>query len=288
MALIMWGFSASLFTTLKSIPPFETISCVFATSFILACIRLSLSKRWHLIAKTPLKFWGFGILGIYLANVCFVLALGHAPPENVELISYTWPIMALLWASLVLKNQIKTIHFFGSFLAFIGLYLLLAEPSLTFSIHYWRGYLLTIGYALCWSIYVVCTKKYPTIPNEMIGLYCGIGAVCSCLLHLKTEHFILPSPKEWGLMVLIGLTGQGMAYWLWAHSIKYGHYYLLCTLSYFTPCLSIMLLIRFGLTQTREGLWPATVFICSGALLCMMNASLLKKLLYKLPSRPSR
>tara|TARA_R110002110_G_scaffold124505_2_gene301861 strand:+ start:11797 stop:12630 length:834 start_codon:yes stop_codon:yes gene_type:complete len=268
----MWGFNASLYTSLSSLPRFEVISCILFISFSLSAIRLSIHNTWYKIFNVPFHIWLAGIGGFYLANVCFVLALEYAPPENVELISYLWPILIIFLAPFILKSQFKASHVFGSMLSFLGIFLLLSNTeSIYAQCQYWKGYLLTIGYLFFWTAYIISSIKYPKAPNELVGVFCGVGCVISFIFHMFGEEYVPPNQKQIMTMVLLGLTAQGLAYLFWDYSLKNGHYYLLCILSNFTPLLSIYILIQFGFTAPRENLFPAVILVCLGALIASTN-----------------
>jgi len=275
----MWGFNASLFTSLISLPRFEVISIVLLTSFIISVIRLSINKTWHKIYNVPLHIWAAGIGGFYIANICFVFALQYAPPENIELISYLWPILIIFLAPLYLKTQIKIHHVLGSIIAFSGIFLLLNNTNpIGGSLQYWKGYLLTMGYLIFWTTYIITSIKYPNAPNELVGIFCGIGALLSFIFHLLGEDYIAPSQNEISTMILIGITGQGLAYLFWDYSIKHGHSYTLCILSNFTPLLSIYILIKFGFTTPRDNLSISALLVCFGTMLTSINVHFWKKI----------
>ncbi len=213
--------------------------------------------------------WAFGIMGIYGANLSFVYAMQCAPPEKVDLINYLWPILVTILSPLVFKAKVNFLSMLGVAIAFAGIFVVLTNgASLAgFEMQYWPGFLLALLNVIFWGTYVIVSKKNSTVPNEMIGLYCGIGAICSLIIHCYTENFLLPSNKELVTMITIGLTGQGLAYILWDYGIKSGHYYLLCTLSYFTPILSILLLVKFQYTMASDHLWIAATLVSLGACL---------------------
>jgi len=269
IALILWGFGAVLVASLDSIPRFELVTFVFASSCYLSLCRITANQSWYKVKKVPVKIWIIGVLGIYFANLSFVCAMQYAPPEKVDLINYLWPIIVTFISPILLKNNIKKYHVLGVAIAFSGIFILLTNGKGLngFEPQYMLGYFLAALNAIFWSLYILFSKKNPQIPNEMIGIYCGIGAVCSFVLHHKLETFIFPSNQQLITMITLGLTGQGLAYILWDKGIKFGHYNLLCTLSYFAPILSILLLVKFHYTQASHQLWIATILVSFGAFL---------------------
>lgn len=81
------------------------------------------------------------------------------------------------------------------------------------------------------------------------------------------ETFILPESNQMILLVLLGITGQGLAYLFWDHGIKNGYYKFLCALTYAAPILSIFLLVQFGYTTMSQHLLIATLLVSLGAVI---------------------
>lgn len=283
-ALLMWGFGALLVAKLANIPRFEIVAITFAVSCILSIVKISYKKSWSLIAQTPKKLWIITFIGIYCANLCFVYAMQLAPPEKVDLINYIWPVFAIIFSPLISKLRINILHVVGILVAFSGIYILVTDGKgiSGFEFYYWPGYLLACLNALFWSCYVLLSRRYQEAQSEIIGLCCGVGAICSLIFHFVFESFVVPTLEQLLMMLSLGLMGQGLAYLFWDKGIKYGQYYLLCACSYFTPILSIALLIQFDLAKSSFALYIATLLVSIGALLVTQHfADLLKYLANK-------
>jgi drug/metabolite transporter (DMT)-like permease len=80
------------------------------------------------------------------------------------------------------------------------------------------------------------------VPSEMVGLYCGIGALASLSFHIFFETFVMPSNLELFLCVTMGFAGGGLAYQLWDLGIKFGNLTLLNTSTYLARVLAMLLL----------------------------------------------
>ncbi len=271
VALLFWSLGAVLIAAIGKLPVFEIQFIVFLSSFFLSYCRISLNNRWHIIAKVPITMWLAGIVGIYLANLFFVTAFQHAPPEKVDLINYLWPVMVILFSPLLLNEKLKLRHLMGVIIAFSGIFILLTDGQgiKGFETKYCLGYGLSFLNALCWTIFIIYCKRYPESPNEMIGIFSGIAAVCSLVFHFLFESFIMPEPQQLILLIILGLTGQGLSYLFWDHAIKNGYYKFLCTLTYASPLVSIFLLVYFGFTPMSDNLIKATLLVSLGAAISM-------------------
>lgn len=141
----------------------------------------------------------------------------------------------------------------------MGVLLLLTngEGLVGFKGDYLHGYLFALMAALIWSTYTIISRYYENTPTEMVGMYCGVGALVTLVLHLHYETWVTPTAFE-GLMVsLLGLS-SGVAYLLWTYGTQKGNLKLLGVLAYFTPVLSMGLLVLCG----KEPMSVALVFAC--------------------------
>ena len=129
-------------------------------------------------------------------------------------------------------------------LGLIGIVILFQDGNLTSQYYdtYMLGYFFAFFGAILWAIYITFSRLMQKVPSEMVGLYCGIGAIISLLFHLNFEKFIMPSNLELSLCIIMGLAGGGLAYQLWDLGIKFGNLPLLNTSTYFARVLAMLLL----------------------------------------------
>lgn len=265
-AILMWGFTGLQVVSLKHIPTFELISLGLGTSFILACLFIIRKKTWQRLKAEPTPMILATMLGICVASSSFMGAMQMAPPERVVLLNYLWPFIIVFLAPIISKSPFRSRALLGVLLAFIGLYYLLTNGKgiVGFEWQYWKGYALSVISTLAWGIYVLFSRKYHAVSSDLIGIYIGVAAITACIFHCALEPFVMPTLRDWLIIFSIGLTSQGLAYLFWDYGIKHGHYLLLCTASYFTPVLSISLLIGFGYSQFTEWLYMAIALILLG------------------------
>lgn len=271
-ALFMWTVEPLLISEINSLPIFEVLSIIFFSSFLLTAVRLTLRKRWLLVLKQPTIIWLGGILGICLSDFAYVYGAQYAPIAHVDLIDYLWPCLVVMFTSMLPKERFTYQHMLGAFLGLLGIYVLVHHEIHLhgFNMKYFIGYGLALFGAILWGAYSAFSRHHSHVPTEMIGMYCGAGALLCLVLHLHYETFITPTWTEGSLAVATGLSGAGIAYQLWDHGVKFGNVYFLSTITYVARIAAMALLVMFG----KEPLTLSLVIACLLASLGVFISSL--------------
>ncbi|GGI86251.1 DMT family transporter [Legionella impletisoli] len=265
-ALIFWALAAPLVVQIKSLPVFETLSIVFSVSFLISAVKLTIYREWSKL-KQPWFLWVIGFLGIYGNDLLYIAAFKHAPATHADLINYLWPIIVILFAGFLPNERLCFKHLLAASMGFAGIYILISQNDHGFDSRYLFGYLLALLDAVVWSLYTLMARHYGKSPVEIIGIYCGIGAISSLLIHVHMESFILPSNLEWSILVMMGMTTQCLAYFFWDFGVKRGNFKLLTILSYGNPILSVFFLILFGMAKFSVELGIACLLVTLGGLI---------------------
>lgn len=264
-ALLIWSLYALLVSEiLVNLPIFETAFLVFSISFVAMAIRLTLKKQWSLV-KQPFIIWLIGIIGVCGSDLAYVSAVKYAPPAHVDFIDYLWPFLVIVFTSFLPKEHFTLQHVIGGGLGLLGVFLLLTGGNgfIGFQGYYLQGYLYALAAAIIWSSYTVFSRWYQNVPVEMVGMYCGVGALLTFGCHCHYETFVLPSPIEALLIVILGLS-SGLAYLFWTYGSQKGNVKLLGVLAYFTPVCSMGLLVFFEKEPMSIALMLACVVFVSG------------------------
>lgn len=268
IALLFWAAAGVLATVVKPIPTFEVISIAFGISFTIVATKLTLFHQWHII-KQPWLLWIIGIAGVFGNDILYIAAFKYAPSAQVDLLNYLWPVLVVIFASMLPGEKFTVKHTIAAVFGFAGAYLLITgeQGFASFNINYLPGYLLALFDAIVWSVYCLVARHYKNIPTEMIGMYCGIGFVLSLLIHFNFEPNVTPNMHQLLVMIVMGLTTQGFAYFFWDFGIKNGNFKMLSIVSYGNPIIAIMLLIGFGMATSTPLLWDACILVSIGGLI---------------------
>lgn len=264
-ALLFWALAAPLTVCIKGLPIFETLTVVFSISFILSATKLTIYQQWQRL-KQPWFLWVIGFVGIYGNDLLYISAFKYAPAAHAELINYLWPILVILFTICLPNEKLYPRHVIAALFGFSGIYVLIKQGS-SFDSQYYVGYLLAFLDACVWAIYTLVSRHFGKSPVEMIGIYSGVAAICSLLIHIGHESFVLPSHLQWLVLATMGLTTQCLAYFFWDFGIKKGNFKLLSILSYGNPLISITTLILLGMATFSKELIIACLLVSTGSLI---------------------
>lgn len=268
IAIILWSSLPLMSVSVTSIPIFEILTIAFSISFLLSVIRLSIRKDWCKVGR-PSLLWIIGILGIFGNEAFFISAFKYAPANQVTLIFYIWPLFVFVGSYFFLNEKLKARHIIASIVCLISLYFaLVSDNNNNFNISHTKGYLLALLSASVWSMYTIAARYYVKQSCELVGMYFGFSAVLSGMMHYYLEPTIVPSFFQLAIIVIMGLTTQGIAYYFWDIGVKKGNYNSLYLVSFCNPLISLGILIFFQMSEF------SIIFLISSCMLVLSNLTL--------------
>jgi drug/metabolite transporter (DMT)-like permease len=260
-----------LVSELINVPIFEALTIVFASCFIITVIRLTLTNRWQIVLQQKWYIWLFGIVTICGSDFCYLMASHLAPISHVDLIDYLWPCLFVVFIGFLPKEKFRTYSVIGALLGLIGVLQLCLADNVVLD-EYKNNYrMLGYGIALIgitlWSLYSLFSRYKAKIPSDMMGIYCGFGALISLMLHFLLEGpTVVPNRAEFSMAVILGLAGPGLAYQLWDYGVKYGSVSILSTGCYAARVCALSLLVFFDKEPFSQELVIACILAIAGML----------------------
>ena len=281
-AILFWSTLASLGVMASNIPPFQLTAMAFLVAFIIGLILWKKEGRGIIVhLKWPLKVWLVGVCGLFGYHYFYFLAIQNAPAIEANLINYLWPLFIVLFSSFLPNEKLRWFHVAGVLFGFIGVVFLVSNRgSFNFEAQYLGGYFYAFIAALTWGAYSVISRFFAHIPTSAVGAFCGVTALLAFVCHLLFESTVIPTLQEFIIIVFIGLGPVGGAFFVWDYGVKNGDIQLLGSLSYFTPLLSTILLITFGLSKSSSTIWIACLLIVFGSMISSLP--LFKKIWYRI------
>jgi drug/metabolite transporter (DMT)-like permease len=268
-AILMWATLALLTTLSGAIPPFQLTAMSFTIAFLIGVL-----FWWHKgenvlhQLKLPVKVWLLGIFGLFGYHFFYFIALQNAPAVEASLIAYLWPLLIVLFSALLPGERLRWFHVAGASMGFIGAGLLVTRGSgLAFEAQYAIGYLAALVCALTWSSYSLLSRRFGSIPTDVVGGFCGMTAILAWFCHALFEQTVSPIGWQWFAILCLGLGPIGLAFFTWDYGVKHGNIKVLGSLSYTAPLLSTLLLIGVGLAEATWSLGIACILIIGGAIL---------------------
>jgi drug/metabolite transporter (DMT)-like permease len=247
-ALLLWAVEPLLVSELINVPAFEALTIVFISCFLLTAIRITMLRRWKIILRQNVFVWIFGVITICGSDLCYLLGSKLAPIAHIDLIDYLWPCLIVVWISFLPNEKFRTYSILGTILGFIGIFQLCFSNEMLHNMQASRllGYGIAMFGICLWGGYSIFSKYHKNVPNDMMGIYCGVGALVCLGIHLHLETTVVPECNEVGMAVVLGLAGPGLAYQLWDHGVKHGNVGLLSTGCYLARIAALILLVYFG------------------------------------------
>jgi len=110
--------------------------------------------------KDYLTFAWMGLLAVYLYTFFFYGVLQLLPAQEALIINYLWPIMVMVFAVLILKEQITSRKILGIICSFLGVAIVITKGNF-FALQFGNalGILSAIAGAVVFSLFSVLGKK---------------------------------------------------------------------------------------------------------------------------------
>lgn len=268
-AILIWSSLALLTALAGPVPPFLLMALSFGLGGLLS-LGLILAARRPLLAilRQPLPVWLLGIGGLFGYHFLYFLALQTAPAAEANLINYLWPLLIVLFAGLLPGERLGRPQMLGAVFGLAGTLLLVTggrglsvEPAAV------TGYLAALACAVTWAGYSVLSRRYGTVPTEIVAFFCLLTAALAVPCHLLFEPRFWPQGWDWAAIAAMGVGPVGLAFFVWDHGVKRGDIQTLGALSYATPLLSTGLLILFGRASLTWPVIAACLLIVGGSVI---------------------
>ena len=129
LTVILWGTTAPIAKTiLTNIPNLQTlaISSLFAFIFfvVLNTINGSMKQLRQYSIKDYLIMIGLGFLGLFLYSSLYYFGISELTSQEACIINYLWPIMLVLFSSIILKEKMTVKKIIALMMSFIGIIIL--------------------------------------------------------------------------------------------------------------------------------------------------------------------
>ena len=273
-AAALWALLALFTAASGPVPPFQLLAMCFAIGGGLGALSWLLRPGAASALKQPMAVWALGITGLFGYHALYFAALKLAPPAESGLINYLWPLLIVLFSSLLPGHRLRLQHVAGALLGFAGVVVLVAgRGALEIRPEYWAGFACSLAAAFFWAGYSVLSRRVATVPTDAVAGFCLATSALGLLCHLVFEQTVWPGTAlHWAAIVANGLGPVGAAFYLWDIGMKRGDIRLLGIGSYAIPVVSIAVLILVGFAEATWSLAVACALIAAGAVVATLPA----------------
>ncbi|MFZ5735977.1 MAG: DMT family transporter [Pseudomonadota bacterium] len=267
-AILMWSLLAVMTVATGTIPPFQLAAMTFAIGSLAAAVGWIVRPGAIRALRQPPLVWAVGVGGLFGYHALYFLALRLAPPAEAGLLNYLWPLLIVLFSSLLPGERLKLHHVAGALLGLAGTVLLFTGNGAAIERAYLPGLAAAFVAAFVWASYSVLSRRLSAVPTDAVAGFCLATALLAALVHGLIETTVWPDGGlQWMAIVALGIGPVGAAFYAWDIGMKRGDIRVLGAASYATPLLSTAFLIVAGYARPTAALAVAALLIAGGGLL---------------------
>src|SRR3984957_16058905 len=100
-AILMWSLLAALTVATGRIPAFQLAAMTFAIGALVGSLTWIGRPEAIAALRQPALAWLVGVGGLFGYHALYFLALRFAPPAEAGLLNYLWPLLIVLFSSLL-------------------------------------------------------------------------------------------------------------------------------------------------------------------------------------------
>jgi drug/metabolite transporter (DMT)-like permease len=272
-AILLWSLLALFTAASGTVPPFQLAAMTFLVGGLVGVASwVARPQAIRALRQRPVV-WVLGIGGLFGYHALYFAALRLAPPAESGLINYLWPLLIVLFSSLLPGERLRAAHLVGALLGFAGVVVLIAgRGALDARAEYLPGYACAFTAAFVWSTYSVLSRRFGEVPTDAVAGFCLATAALSAVCHLAFETTVWPAGAiEWFAVLALGLGPVGAAFYVWDIGMKRGDIRLLGVASYAAPVLSTLILVLSGYAEPSVALALSCGLIVAGALVATLT-----------------
>jgi drug/metabolite transporter (DMT)-like permease len=267
-AILMWSLLAVMTVATGKVPAFQLAAMTFAIGALVGSLTFVGRPDAVRALRQPPLAWAVGVGGLFGYHALYFLALRFAPPAEAGLLNYLWPLLIVLFSSLLPGERLALHHVVGALLGLVGTVLLFAGNTGNFASGEVPGLIAAFVAAFVWASYSVMSRRLKAVPTDAVAGFCFVTAVLAALVHVSIEATVWPeTPLQWCAVVGLGVAPVGAAFYAWDIGMKRGDIRVLGAASYATPLLSTAFLILAGYAKPSANIAIAAVLIAGGGLI---------------------
>jgi len=264
-AILMWSLLAVLTVATGTIPAFQLAAMTFAIGALVGFLTfIGRPDAFGALRQSP-QAWLVGVGGLFGYHALYFLALRYAPPAEAGVLNYLWPLLIVLFSSLLPGERLAAHHVVGALLGLAGTVLLFVGNGAG---HFAPGEIPGLLAAFVWSSYSVMSRRLKAVPTDAVAGFCLATAVLAALVHGLIETTVWPETAlQWFAVAGLGVGPVGAAFYAWDIGMKRGDIRVLGAASYATPLVSTLFLILAGFARPSASIGLAALLIAGGGLI---------------------
>ncbi|MBI2063976.1 MAG: DMT family transporter, partial [Candidatus Yanofskybacteria bacterium] len=191
--------------------------------------------------KDYLTFARMGLLGIFLYTFFLLGALERLLAQEAFIINYLWPIMAVLFAILILKEKATPRKVLGIVCSFAGVALVVAKGDLSvLQFGNVIGVLFAVAGAVAYGLFSVLGKKQNHERYTSMMFYYLFALLYVFVTVILFSEIPQLSFYQFAGLFWLGVFTSGIAFVFWFLALKYGDTVKMSNIILLTPFISLV------------------------------------------------
>lgn len=229
---------------------FPSMTLLYYSSVIAAAallVFLSLTGRLKIL-KTylPRDFLclaGLGFLGEFLYSALYYQGLTLIPATDACILNYLWPIAAVVFSGLFLKEKLTAGKITAIFLSFMGVMLVTSKGTVFFvsSENSLSGCGICILAAFCYGLFNVLNKLFGKDQWVNMTFYFLLTAILAGIVCHSSGQIVVPTTLQWCGIFWLGLFIDAIGIVIWAIALQNSEVSYLVNFAYATPVLAMLI-----------------------------------------------
>lgn len=257
-AVLMWALLALMTAASGKVPPFQLAAMTFLIGGLMGAVTWPFRKGAMASLRQGWQVWLVGVSGLFGYHFVYFSAIRAAPPVEVSLIAYLWPLFLVVFSAFLPGERLRLHHVVGVLLGLLGAIVIITRGrGLSLADGFTAGHALAFSCSLIWSGYSVLSRRFGQVSTDVVAGFCLITALLSAICHMLFETTVWPADMvQWAAVLGLGLLPVGAAFYTWDYGVKHGDIMVLGAASYASPLLSTLVLVVAGFAPFT---WPVLV-----------------------------
>jgi len=249
VVVLIWSTVASVFKITLQYMNFLHMT-FFASVISMLCffVMLLIQNKFSHLKEFSVKDYLHSMLLGFLNPCLYYLVLFRAysllPAQIAQPLNYTWPIMLVLLAIPLLKQEIRFKSILAIVTSYLGVFIILTRGDLgTFAFLNFTGVLLALGSTILWSLFWIFNIKDKR--DEVVRLFLNFlfGVIFLSMILLFSPQPIIPDIRGLLGATYVGLFEMGITFLLWLKALKISRTTAqVSNLIYVAPFLSLVII----------------------------------------------
>lgn len=219
---------------------FFTCSSAAGSLFFIVLLQDKIHIIREYTVKDYLNFIYMGFIGVFLYTFFLFEALKNLRAQEAFILNYLWPIMVVVFSTIILKETFTLRKFLGLFVSFIGVTIIFTQMDIPLDFSSLRGTLSAIGCALSYGLFSVLGKKREYDKYISMMFYYLFSSIFSSASLLIDPNFPHISIAQFIGILWLGVFTNGVAFVFWFLALKEGDTAKMSNIVFLTPFLSLV------------------------------------------------